>query len=219
VFDFDGTLADTFTCIAASVDVALSDGGFRPADRELLRSAVGLSLPTVFDVVTGGGLGSEAIRSLVARYRSAFAEVAASAVTLFPGVRKQLEVFGGAGVQLAVATSKSRRAVAELLDGLGIAGLFAVVVADDMVVRKKPDREMLDRVSAMLEVAPGASVMIGDAEYDIVMGRAAGYRTCAVTWGNQSRDRLARQQPDHIVDTPEQLAPTLLQPRGGPPRS
>ena len=52
--------------------------------------------------------------------------------------------------------------------------------------------------------------MIGDAEYDIVMGRAAGYRTCAVTWGNQSRDRLARQQPDHIVDVPEQLAPTLL---------
>jgi phosphoglycolate phosphatase-like HAD superfamily hydrolase len=45
---------------------------------------------------------------------------------------------------------------------------------------------------------------------DIIMGRAAGHRTCAVTWGNQSPDRLARQQPDHIVDAPEQLAPTLL---------
>jgi phosphoglycolate phosphatase-like HAD superfamily hydrolase len=53
--------------------------------------------------------------------------------------------------------------------------------------------------------------VIGDAEYDIVMGRATGYRTCEVTWGNQSRDRLARQQPDHVVDTPEQLAPALLQ--------
>src|SRR5262249_45168733 len=51
--DFDGTLADTFACIVASVDVALSDGGFPAADRELLRSAVGLSLPTVVDVVTG----------------------------------------------------------------------------------------------------------------------------------------------------------------------
>jgi len=79
------------------------------------------------------------------------------------------------------------------------------------LVGTKPDREMLDRVSAALEVAPAASVMIGDTEYDIVMGRAAGYRTCAVTWGNHSRDRLARQQPDHILDAPEQLAPTLLQ--------
>jgi phosphoglycolate phosphatase len=71
---------------------------------------------------------------------------------------------------------------------------------------------MLDRISAVLDIDPGASVMIGDAEYDITMGQAAGYRTCAVTWGNQSRDRLARQQPDHIVDAPEQLTPTLLPP-------
>jgi phosphoglycolate phosphatase len=43
-------------------------------------------------------------------------------------------------------------------------------------------------------------VMIGDTAFDVAMGRAAGMRTIAVTWGYHPRDRLAAAGPDLVID-------------------
>ena len=48
--------------------------------------------------------------------------------------------------------------------------------------------------------------MIGDAVTDVVAGRAAGLRTCAVTWGVHSEDQIcAPRSPTTIVTTVEEL--------------
>ena len=44
-------------------------------------------------------------------------------------------------------------------------------------------------------------VKIGDTTYDIVMGRAAGVSTLAVTWGYHAERALAAERPDRIVGT------------------
>lgn len=209
VFDFDGTLADTFGCIAASTDIALAQLGLPPADEQVLRSSVGLSLPTIFHRVTGGALPEPDIDRLVCAYRSVFDEIASSKVTLFDGVREEIETLHHAGVTLAVATSKSRRGVGRLLGVFEIADLFAVVVTDDMVDRKKPDPQMLHHVLGAVDVGADRAVMVGDAEFDLVMGRAGGMATCAVTWGNGRREQLEACDPTHIVDSPSELATTL----------
>jgi phosphoglycolate phosphatase len=43
------------------------------------------------------------------------------------------------------------------------------------------------------------AMVIGDTTYDIQMGSAAGCRTCAVSYGNHSVERLRTASPDHIV--------------------
>jgi phosphoglycolate phosphatase len=51
---------------------------------------------------------------------------------------------------------------------------------------------------------PERAVMIGDTEYDIVMGRAAGVRTIGVAWGYHAPDRLRAAGADAVVtDFPE----------------
>ncbi len=42
--------------------------------------------------------------------------------------------------------------------------------------------------------------MIGDAIFDVQMGKAANCLTCAVTWGSHSKETLQAEQPDFIVD-------------------
>ncbi|MFF5995090.1 HAD hydrolase-like protein [Lysinibacillus sp. KU-BSD001] len=37
------------------------------------------------------------------------------------------------------------------------------------------------------------------------MGKAAGCKTCAVTWGSHTKARLLEEQPTFCVDTFEQL--------------
>lgn len=210
VFDCDGTLANTFEAIRAATEVALTAHGLPLTSLERLKSSVGLSLPTIFDRITGGVLSAAEIDDLVRVYRSVFTEIAAAKVTLFDGIGEQLDLLHDAGVTLTVATSKSRRGVTELLDVLGIADMFAVVVADDMVSHKKPHPQMCEQVMAAVGGRPERATMIGDAIYDIQMGRAAGLRTCAVTWGNQTREQLLAAEPDHIVETPAELADVLI---------
>ena len=40
--------------------------------------------------------------------------------------------------------------------------------------------------------------MVGDTEYDIMMGKNAGTKTCGVTYGNGSRESLS--EADWIID-------------------
>ena len=63
---------------------------------------------------------------------------------------------------------------------------------------------------ALAGVGRPGSWMIGDTDFDIEAGRAAGLRTCAVTWGVHDDARLRRAAPDAIVDTVDQLHALLL---------
>ena len=51
--------------------------------------------------------------------------------------------------------------------------------------------------------------MVGDMPVDILMGRRAGARTCAVTYGNATRSQLAESGADFIIDDFAQLPEVL----------
>lgn len=48
-------------------------------------------------------------------------------------------------------------------------------------------------------------MMIGDAIFDLQMGKAANVKTCAVTWGSHSVEQLSAENPDFIIDEALQL--------------
>ncbi|WP_307725169.1 HAD family hydrolase [Kurthia zopfii] len=49
------------------------------------------------------------------------------------------------------------------------------------------------------------TMMIGDAIFDLQMGKAANVKTCAVTWGSHSVEQLSAENPDFIIDEALQL--------------
>ena len=53
------------------------------------------------------------------------------------------------------------------------------------------------------------ALMVGDASYDILMGRAAGCHTCGVTYGNQTAAQLRDAGADYLIDNFQELL-TLL---------
>ena len=55
------------------------------------------------------------------------------------------------------------------------------------------------------------ALVVGDATYDILMGRGANCRTCAVTYGNQSAEQLSSAQPDFIIDNFEEVGRLALE--------
>jgi phosphoglycolate phosphatase len=56
----------------------------------------------------------------------------------------------------------------------------------------------------------GLCCMIGDSASDIRHAKKAGVTSIAATWGWQSRDMLAKENPDFIVDSVRELADLIV---------
>jgi phosphoglycolate phosphatase-like HAD superfamily hydrolase len=65
----------------------------------------------------------------------------------------------------------------------------------------KPAPDAVIAALAALRCAPQQALMVGDTTADILAGKAAGLKTCAVTYGFGSPEELQHCQPDYVIDT------------------
>lgn len=78
-------------------------------------------------------------------------------------------------ILIGIATSDDRKSTVETLRALEIFEMVDALVSADDGLPNKPAPDMLRRVCEELNVAPAASVMIGDAVADMEAARAAGF--------------------------------------------
>ena len=186
IFDVDGTLVDSSAMIAASLTTAFTAEGFTPPDRTAMLSIVGLSLVEAMAV-----LAPEESRAtherLGAAYKQAFWDhrlAGDHTEDLFEGAHALLSKLRARDdVLLGIATGKSRRGVAHLIEKHGFEGWFATVQTSDDHP-SKPHPAMIVAALAETGLDPSAAIMIGDTSYDMAMARAAGVWAAGVAWGN-----------------------------------
>lgn len=205
VFDVDGTLVDSQHDIVASMRAAFEALGRPAPDRETMLSVVGLSLPQAMAILAPGLTEAE-LTGLVEGYRASWGGGRAAS-PLFPGALAVLDALAAQDeLLLAVATGKSRRGLEKLLTAHELRKRFvSLQVADDHP--SKPHPSMLMAALAETGVEAHRAVMVGDTEFDMQMGRAAGLATIGVTWGYHPRARL--QDADLLIDDFAQLEDAL----------
>jgi phosphoglycolate phosphatase len=81
----------------------------------------------------------------------------------------------------------------------GLGHVFATTQTAD-AHPSKPHPSMLLAALAETGADAGGAVMVGDTEFDIAMGRAAGLATVGVSWGYHPRARLEAAGADLIID-------------------
>lgn len=203
IFDFDGTLADTFPLVIDSWNTAM-------------RAAIGVTHPPE-DVIARFGIPEVRMfqREFAGRpdavwqkamdnYLAAYEE-GHEIVQPFEGIPEMLHRFREAGIPTGVMTSKGRHACDISLRRLGWDGAFASVVTGDEVAEQKPDPEGPLLVASELGVLPSRCAFVGDSAADIEAGRAAGMRTVAAAWHTVYTDALRAARPDHWARTPAEL--------------
>lgn len=186
VFDIDGTLIDSAALLlAAQYATCEAHGLVHPGDEAGL-GIVGLSLEEAFLSLIGPDSPAAA---LAETYKSQFGTLRQQPDLedkLYPGIFDLIETLRGQDdVRLGIATGKSRRGVSHLLDRHGWDDLFDIIrTADDCP--SKPHPAMLLESMQAMDIAPEATIMIGDASFDMLMARAAGCHALGVGWGFQS---------------------------------
>ena len=207
IFDVDGTLVDSQLAILGAMQFAFESAGRPVPTREETLGIVGLSLPEAMAVLVPGATRDEHLE-LTAMYKAAplaYRESgsAVNEAELYDGVRGVIEGLDGSGYLISAATGKSRRGLARFLTTHGFEMFFGTQTADD--APSKPHPQMVHQCLAANGVDPQHAVIIGDTEYDMAMGRAAGVRAIGVSWGYHGADRVGRGGAEAIAGHPEEL--------------
>jgi phosphoglycolate phosphatase len=209
IFDVDGTLVDSQEIILEAQRRAFLAHGLEPPGREAALSIVGLSLIEAFTILTDA---TGPVESLAQTYREAWGDLRGDPDfqdPLYPGVQKTLASLAGRDeFILGIATGKSRRGVAHLLDRYGWQGWFATTqTADDHPSKPAPDMIL----AAMAETAanPATTYMIGDTSFDMEMAVAAGAHPIGVSWGYHAARDLKAAGAERIVADFEDLLQLL----------
>ncbi len=218
VFDVDGTLVDSQASILASMRHAFETAGREVPTREAALGIVGLSLPEAMAVLAPDATRAEQL-ALAADYKTGHREhredgAKVAEAALYDGAASTISTLDGSGYLLSAATGKSRRGLDRFLGVHGFSMFLGTQTADD--APSKPHPQMILNCMAATGAEPSNTVMIGDTEFDMAMGRAAGVRTIGIDWGYHSLERVRRGGADAIAATFADLGP-LIHDLIGPP--
>jgi phosphoglycolate phosphatase len=215
-FDLDGTLVDSQADIRDALTVALR--AVPPIDPALDEQAVnsaGLGLPLEeFFALARPGLHAAADWAARARfidsYRVHYHAHLLERTRPFDGVVEsltRLRPYREAGLRVAVATTKKTETAVRVLGGLGLDHHFDAILGTDRGMPHKPAPDLLHLVARTVDRPASSGLMVGDTDRDLRAGRAAGMKTCGVSWGVQGADGLRLHAPDFLIDRfPEVLA-------------
>ena len=224
VFDLDGTLADTATDIARSLNAVLASQNLQAVDLAAVRHMIGRG-PTVLIERALRHLGARSDEASIERLSSMFVEYYASTghrrTTLYPGIRDCLRDLADAGVGIGVCSNKPQGSCESLLSDLGIADLVSAMQGSAPGVPTKPDPTTLFQVLRSLAVTPARALYVGDSETDVTTARAAGVPVALVSWG-YSDTPVAELGADAVIESLDELPAvrsrlSASQPQASPP--
>ena len=199
ILDFDGTLADTQPIIIASIQHTLRELHLPSRSDAECRSIIGLPLAQCFVILCG--VDGETAERCADVYRRVFDELNTDGrVVLFPHVLDTIMALHDQGLQLAICSSRGRPTLEGFVKSFHLEDYVSMVVSANDVQHHKPHPEPVQKILAALGVEPEEAVVVGDASYDILMGRNAGCYTVGVTYGNQSPAELRAAGADMLID-------------------
>jgi phosphoglycolate phosphatase len=208
LFDLDGTLIDSKIDIVRTLNLVLARMKLSQLKESLVIDFVGEGMQKLIERSLKAATGSEPEMERVLEGMALFGveyEVHLLDHTcLFPHVTEALDKLSWA--KFAVVSNKPERFSRRILEGLGVADRFCIVLGGDSASRRKPDPEPLFMAMDCGKAKASETAMVGDSPVDIKAGKAAGIITCAVLGGFRPKEELKALGCDLIVHSLLELA-------------
>lgn len=197
IWDFDGTLADTWPWLAEQIVSGAGRLGYRQITRAQIEDLRKLDTLAVLERLE---IPVDRLPRFAADLRRR-AEADAASFHLFPGIPSLLRALHARGDALAVVSSNTEATVRTVL-GNDIAALFADFACGIDVFGKAAAFAAIMRETGM---GPEDTVAIGDETRDLQAAQGAGIRGLVVEWGFADAALLRASAPGRSAESIEQL--------------
>ena len=211
LIDLDGTLVDTAPDIVEAANRMLAALGAAPLPYKTVSGFIGNGVPTLVRRVLAAGaiapVANEAgAQSLFHRH---YRDTNGRFGKVFPGVTEGLDALRRAGYRLGCVTNKPQAPTIALLDMVGLADYFEVVVAGDTIEQMKPHAEPLLHACRQIGLDPSFGVLVGDSGVDVAAALAARMPVYIVRYGYPGPDGHAGMRGAVFIDSLAEM-PALL---------
>jgi HAD superfamily hydrolase (TIGR01509 family) len=201
LWDFDGTLFDTYPPLIQAVERALAELGTEEA-RDVIAERLSDTLAAcIADLAQAHQLDPALFEARIDYY---WRKTTPKDSPPFPGVIHACQRLLAAGGSNYIVTHRGRESLMALLGWYKVAGLFADMLTRDDGYPRKPDPAAFNALLDRHQLRRDQTLVIGDRKLDILAGRAAGMHTCLF---NASPTPDA--PPDYVISCFDEL-PAIL---------
>lgn len=203
IFDFDGTIADTFDLALEIYNTIAPEYNCRPAgpeDLDLFRTKKPQELLKIY------GVSRLKLLSLMLRIRRELSHHIPE-INLIRGMDASLREIRSGGYRMGILTSNSVINVGKFLDINNLSGLFDFIYSGKSLFGKD---KVIKRLLMHENLTADKVIYVGDEARDIEASKSAGIPVVSVSWGMNRRELLVSLSPDQIADDPKEL-PGCLQ--------
>lgn len=198
IFDFDGTIANTFHYILRIAN-RLSDefqfNKINPDDVESLKNK------NVSEAIRHLNIPLLKVPMIVAKAKNELNKEIDS-IEPIEGLKEILFQMKSFGHQMGILTSNSSKNVMEFLDNHQLNFFDFIQTTPKIWSKNRSLKTLMDDNKLKLSDV----IYIGDETRDIDAAKKAGVRSAAVTWGYNSSKALEAHNPDYLIHTPEDLS-------------
>ena len=198
IFDFDGTIADTVDALVMIANRLAGEFGYiqiTPEDLALLRNF------TSREIIKYSGISMFKIPFLLKKVKG---ELKAKIPELqpIPGISEVLLALHSQGYRLGIITSNSQENVTAFLINNQLNHLFEFIYSGVTIFGKTT---IINNVLKQKQLKTEAVIYVGDETRDIEASKKANIKVIAVTWGFNSPEALAKQNPYILINHPPEL--------------
>lgn len=203
IFDFDGTLVDSFGLSVRLSNMLAPEYGYRTVRDSEVPRLKKLPIPELLKQLEFPLYKLPVVLAKARREMGREIE----AIRMFEGMSQMLDGLRKAGLRLGIVTSNSINNVQSCLATNGVLEQFDFVHAAKNLFGK---HRALGRLMKKMNLSSDCVIYVGDESRDIEASRRVNIPVIAVSWGFQDRERLKKMSPDFLADIPADIEKFVL---------
>ena len=198
IFDFDGTIADTLDALVSITNRLAVEFGYKPITQEELALFKTLNSR---QIIKHSGISIFQLPFLVRKVKAELNKEIRT-LSFIPGIKEVLIELKNQGNSLGIITSNSKENVITFLSEKNLQYLFDFIYSGTKLFGKS---KVINKFLKQENIKPEAVIYVGDEIRDIEAARRSEIKVIAVSWGFNSEQVLAEQNPDYLIQNPAEL--------------
>ena len=211
VFDLDGTLVDSLTDLAQSVNKGLKKAGLEEKPIENFKRYVGNGREVMVKRAMGEKSNDESLFKIaIETFNAEYAVHCNDNTKSYDGCDKMLETLAENGIKTAVLSNKPDEFVGDIVAKVYPNHTFTEAWGQKPQYKCKPDKESLTAMLDIYEITPDECIYIGDSDVDVLTAQNAGVHMAGVEWGFRGKEELMATGAPFVASTAEELTEYIL---------
>lgn len=202
IFDFDGTVADTFDAIVRISNQLALEFGYKQASPEEIVHIKSLSSR---QIIQQSGVSVFKLPFILQKLKSELNNEI-HYLKPIPGIREALLEIKNKGNHLGIITSNARENVILFLQKNDLEGVFDFIYSEARIFGKS---RAINQFIKRAKLKPTEVIYVGDETRDIEAAKRSHIKMIAVTWGFNSKKVLQEHHPDFLIHHPQQLVEVI----------